>query len=443
MPEKRTPFSFANIRWFIAFRVCFNSRFYYPIFTILFLDMGLTLEQFFLLNAVWAVSIVGLEVPSGAFADTFGRQRLVFLASICFILELALLAFVPLGDNTLVFWAILLNRIISGAAEAFASGADEALAFDTLKDHGCEDLWPQVLDKLMRIQSGGFLVAMLAGAAVYDAAFVNSLFGTDFSKATTLRFPIYLTLGTALVALIAAARLKEPGCCTEENDSPKTPREAFALTWKTGKWILGTPFVLGLILLAMSYDSIIRMMLTINSEYFRLIELPESLFGVLGALMGAMGLFLPILARRLVEKHSLTWNFAALGLVLLVSLVGVALAVPWWGALPMLVLGSGMFFLNFFLSHYLNAAVDSGHRATVLSFRSLACNIAYGLAGLLYMGATSAFREIDTATGAEASSDAVFRELLVWSPLLFFLILCALLVWVRPLVRKSSVKTQL
>lgn len=64
-----------NIRRFIAFRILFNARFYYPVFTILFLDFGLTLEQFAILNAAWAASIVLLEVPSGALADTIGRRH--------------------------------------------------------------------------------------------------------------------------------------------------------------------------------------------------------------------------------------------------------------------------------------------------------------------------------------------------------------------------------
>ena len=35
-----SPFELANIRFFLAFRVLFNARFYYPVFTILFLDFG-------------------------------------------------------------------------------------------------------------------------------------------------------------------------------------------------------------------------------------------------------------------------------------------------------------------------------------------------------------------------------------------------------------------
>ena len=61
-------FADRNVGLFVAFRVLFNARFYYPVFMILFLDFGITLEQFGLLNAIWAATIVLLEVPSGALA---------------------------------------------------------------------------------------------------------------------------------------------------------------------------------------------------------------------------------------------------------------------------------------------------------------------------------------------------------------------------------------
>jgi len=97
------PFRIPNIRWFIAFRTCFNARFYYPVFTILFLDFGLSLEQFAILNAVWAATIVLAEVPSGALADTIGRRRLVVFAGILMIAEMAILCVVPLSYQGLIF----------------------------------------------------------------------------------------------------------------------------------------------------------------------------------------------------------------------------------------------------------------------------------------------------------------------------------------------------
>ena len=85
-----SPFRVANVRLFILFRVLFNARFYYPVFTILFLDFGLTLSQFALLNAVWAATIVICEVPSGALADSVGRRNLLVFAAALMVIEIAL-----------------------------------------------------------------------------------------------------------------------------------------------------------------------------------------------------------------------------------------------------------------------------------------------------------------------------------------------------------------
>ena len=121
-----------NLPLFIAFRLLFNARFYYPVFAVIQLDYGLTMAQFAILNAVWAISIVVLEVPSGALADRIGRKRMVVGAAVLMALEMAVLAFIPFGNNSVVFWAWVVNRILSGAAEAAASGADEALAYDSI-----------------------------------------------------------------------------------------------------------------------------------------------------------------------------------------------------------------------------------------------------------------------------------------------------------------------
>ena len=108
----------------------------------------MTLEQFAVLNGVWAATIVLLEVPSGAIADILGRRGLILFANVCMVLEMALMAFVPLGNPEWVFYALMFNRVISEFAEATASGADEALAFDSLKAEGLEARWSEVLKRL-------------------------------------------------------------------------------------------------------------------------------------------------------------------------------------------------------------------------------------------------------------------------------------------------------
>jgi hypothetical protein len=55
------------------------------------------------------------------------------------------------------------------------------------------------------------------------------------------------------------------------------------------------------------------------------------------------------------------------------------------GSAWMVPLGMAMFVTQFYVSYYLNKAVtDARQRATILSFRGLALNLAYGGAGLVF-----------------------------------------------------------
>ncbi|MGF1482850.1 MAG: MFS transporter [Opitutales bacterium] len=390
-----------NIRLFILFRILYVARFYYPIYTILFLDMGLTLEQFSLLNAVWAVTIVLCEVPSGALADVIGRKRLVVAASALMVLEMAVLVFVPLGNVELVFAAVAINRVLSGISEALASGADQALAYDTLTEKGLDDLWPRVLEKAMRYQGAAMVVAMLVGAASYDLAVVNWVvaalgFSTELTRETVLRFPIALNLITAVILLGITPRLREPNVDGDDNENgepgAKKLSGAFGQVFQTGKWILSMPFVLFIILAFMVFDSTARMFATLSSEYFRLIEIPVAYFGFIGVAMVLLTLLAPTQGRFMVERFSIGPNFGTLFVIGLTGFVGCVFAIPYVGLIFAMIVFYLMTLSEFFASHYLNRSTASSRRATVLSFKGLAGNIAYGTVGLVYAGVSGAVK---------------------------------------------------
>lgn len=411
-----------NIPLFLAFRVLFNARFYYPVLGILFIDFGLSLEQYAILNVAWAASIVIFEVPSGAMADQWGRKRMVVLAAVLMVLEMGVLAFAPAGDPNLLFALFLVNRILSGAAEASASGADEALAYDSLVEDGKTGDWPDVLKRLMRWQSGAFFVVMMVGAAVYDRDLIRKFF--DHLGWTSLpvpvdlahRLPALLTFGTALLTLAVTLALREPAVHQSSEGLPgkTTP-------WKrvleAGRWILGTPAALALILCGLCFDSVIRLFLTFESNYLRLIGLPVVSFGFIGSCIGLIGFVASPMAFRLVKTCSPRSNFTLTALLILAGLAGAAWAWRLYGVWVILPLCLAMSFLQFFLSHYLNQVVDSGHRATVLSFRGLAMNLAYGGVGLLFAGLTRHLRE---GGGLPAlAEDRVFAAALRWLPWYF------------------------
>ena len=92
-----------------------------------------------------------------------------------------------------------------------------------------------------------------------------------------------------------------------------------------------------------------------------------------------------------------------------------------------------MYFLGFFLSHYLNRATNSEQRATVLSFKGLCFNLGYGLIGILYSILLSFLRsgeqKLAPQLEEEALKNVVFMDSMVWFPWYFGLTLAALMVF--------------
>ena len=424
-----SPFALSNVKRFIAFRAFFNSRFYYPVFTILFLDYGLSIEQFAILNTIWAFTIVLAEVPSGALADLIGRKQLLVATSFLMIGEMSLLAFVPLGNGKLIFSAFLINRILSGLAEALASGADEAMAYDTLIAEGDPEDWPKVLDIQMRIRNFSYMITMTIGAMIYDPGTVNSVlhwFGLkmDLSQQVTMRFPIYLTLGLGILSLLTTLGMQDP-VLKERNKSDAADawqriKEVSKITMMAGSWILKTPMALAIILFGMSLDHCMRMIVTMTSQYYRVIDLPEASFGLIGAGIAMIGLVVPRIARAMVESFKPITNVFWVISLAMMSLCGLTTFLPIFGILPMALVFVTMMLTSFFTSHYLNKITEPKQRATVLSYKGLAFNAAYGIIGLLFAGLIANLRSNVEATTPNVAPAVIeneaFRQSITYFP---------------------------
>lgn len=402
----------------------FNARFYYPVLAVFFLDLGLTATQYTLLNFAWALAIVAVDLPAGVLADRIGRRPLVIAAAISMVVEMILLCVAPRNGGSALFLCCLANRLLSGAAEGMASGADEALVFDSLAERGREKEWPLVLDQVMRWQGLGFVVAMLAGGAVYDPAFLNRLTGLHLASGTTLRFPIYLNLLSAAATLLVAVGLREPDR-REIKVAPDgdTAQGAVAHLLSAGRWIAHTPLALFAIVAGLALDSVVRLFMTFGSSYYRLIQLPAVTYGLIGAALGGLGIAVSPIARRMVASRAAAANFALLAVVIMAALGGIALRLPLWGVVFTVPLGMTMAAVGYFVSYYLNAAVDSQRRATVLSFKGLAFNLGYGFISLAFAGALRALRD--------RTPELTFSRTLPWLPgwLGVTLVLIALAFW--------------
>lgn len=449
-----SPFAIKNIQLFIAFRIFFNARFYYPVFTIIFLDFGLSVEQFAILNSVWAITIVLAEVPSGALADVVGRKKLVLSTSIMMAIELGLICFVPLGNMQLIFWVFLINRILSGLAEAMASGADEAIAYDSLLEHGDKKDWPKVLSVLMRISSVASIMTGISGALLYDPVIVNKvlgLFGSEqnFTQQQTMRIPLLLTFILSLLAVTTASLMHETVIQNHETDdtSPKTHtiKGALSKTLDAGRWILNTPFALSVILFGMMFDHVVRMMVTLTSQYYRLINIPEALFGFIGAGISLLGLLVPKIAEKMVLSLSPTVNMLILSVITIIGFAGITFFYPYFGVIPMAIIFVAIMMTSFFSSSYLNQVTSSHHRATVLSFKGMAFNLAYGAIGF---GFAALMQSLKTKhqTAAPMMTDTIienfaFKDAVSWFPWYSILGIIVISCLSKYLLRKTDMST--
>lgn len=434
-PPDLEKIALSNVRRFTLFRMFFNARFYYPVYALLFLDYGLTLEQFGILNAVWAATIVLAEIPSGALADTVGRRALLIAAGILMVLEMTVLLVAPIGGGSLLFFLFLANRVISGLAEAAASGADEALTFDSLKAAGLEMRWGHVLERVQRDTSLAFFFAMMIGAAVYDPRMVNAvlqLVGIDLlvQQSHLVKLPIALTLISGIVVLCMAVRLREVDVPVQSGLG-ETLRKSGQKTLAAGRWIWSTPLPFAIILAAMVIDSVVRQFLTLASEYWNVINLPIASYGLIGSGMALLGLFVPRIARLMAERYTPLRNFLYTCMAVLLGLVGLGMAIPYWGIVPAVFLYASIQLTGYFVSRYLNDAADSGQRATVLSFRGLSTNFSFGLVSIFYSGLIASIKLKEDASAypnEEAFQQAIFVESLGWFTPYFALIVVLVLV---------------
>jgi hypothetical protein len=129
-------------------------------------------------------------------------------------------------------------------------------------------------------------------------------------------------------------------------------------------------------------------------------------------------------------------------LLTLCGLIGMTFFIPIIGLLPVALLSAVMYLDRFFLSHYLNRITASHQRATVLSFKGLSFNLAYGLIGILYSMLLAFLRPQLAATMPDISrlnlENAVFIESMGWFPWYFVLTIIVLLAVAQRKLRHTN-----
>jgi len=344
----------SNINKIVLINFFQRFHLYIHAYALLLLGRGLTLVQISLIESIVIGTIFLMEVPTGVLADRVGRKWSIFAST--FLLMSAEFIFIfARGFEWYVFIALL-----TGTGFAFASGAMEAMIYDSLPEKGREDAMKRVMGRVNSFAQIAFVIApILGGLIIGDAAVEN------FIPA------IVLTVLALLLGLFVCLTLREPSI--ETTDSAGKKAGSVTLLRDGLSLLLTQPHLRWLALLVVFTSPFTGAMVTILGPPY-LVQNEVSPF-VIGITL-SLGSLLAALTQRYAYKVE-EWLGQARAIALLILAPGAlywVLAGVAGPVAPVLVIIL-MYGVNDMkaplFSAYQNALIESKNRATVLSMISM------------------------------------------------------------------------
>lgn len=181
----------ANIWKMSAFRLFASLHFIGGVLMPFFTEWGgLTYTQTLVLQSWFVLWVFALEVPTGALADRFGRKASLAFGMLATIAGVAAYSIIP------NFYLFLFAEFLWAMGQAFCSGADEALIYDSLLASGSEKGSKSVLGKYYSYGLIGITLAAPVGGLI--------------AASLGLRYAMLLMAAPLFFAFLMALSLKEP-----------------------------------------------------------------------------------------------------------------------------------------------------------------------------------------------------------------------------------------
>ena len=336
----------------IFFFSCLLDGMIVPVMSLVYLEHGASIENLALFIAIYSVTVIILEVPSGMIADLLGRKRVFLLAHI-FLTVYYITTLLSHSAVLLVF-----ANVFHGAGRAFSSGSLEALLIDkAIKKQGEEHL--KVINSQMIVLNS---IALAAGSIL------GGMLGTAGENYNVL---LSFIIGMEALLFLCA------GLCIKENRYRKEKRLTEGLFQQLN--MMKTAMKSSVMIKILLFMSVtLAMNLTLVEVYWQqklMHVLPENMGWFLG-LVSCMGYVGLSVGSKIGEKIAGTkdilkifWTFRIL-LPLVIILLGQSFH---WG----------MFMLLYIFTYIVwgigdlqegtlfHQHVESEYRASMLSVKSL------------------------------------------------------------------------
>ncbi|MGW0929751.1 MFS transporter [Streptomyces sp. NPDC002644] len=132
-------------------------------YALLFADAGLSVGQISSLFAIWSLTGIVAEAPSGAWADRYSRRAALRAGPLLSAAGFALWIWAP------SYWSFAAGFVLWGVGGSLASGALEALVHDELERAGAVARYPAVMGRARTAETLGVVASMAAAGPLLEA----------------------------------------------------------------------------------------------------------------------------------------------------------------------------------------------------------------------------------------------------------------------------------
>ncbi len=361
--KKTTGFGWNNITKLALVFFFSNLYFYSPIITLFYQQRGLNMLQINSLQGIVLGTIFLTNIPTGVFADKYGRKNAMILAM---LLQLISVIFFLFAHGYLSFIVIC---IIAGLANSFLAGTVSALIFESLKNENNEN----------DMQKAVGLKVAFASAASIIAPLAVSFYITSFSMDKFNSLVIFTIMSLA-IGLVFTLLLKEPPHA--ENDKKKISSLRII---KSGIQTLRNNSKLQKITLisVFAYPLTVYLYLLFQ-PYFVKAQVPSSFFGLSLAIASLISLIASKYTYKIEQKLGMGKT------ILLVTIVPSLLFLS-MAFISHSLLSPLLFCLIYFpagmyeplFSDYQNRQIEGESRVTVLSMIGMLLSAYIVIAGLI------------------------------------------------------------
>lgn len=328
-----------------------------PVVVLFYQENDLSMTQIFWLKSFYSIGIVAFEIPSGYFADIWGRKKTLIAGTL-----LTTLGFSFYGFSS-HFWEFLIAELTLGIGQSFISGADSAMLYDSLKQDNNEKEYLKYEGRVISV--GNFSEAI--------AGIIGGLLAT-----ISLRTPYFGQILVAAIAIPAALTLREPPRNTKRksglNDIVNVLKTSLIDNSKLRNFILFSSLI-GAATLSFAW---------FMQPLFIEIGLPLAFFGVIWTILNLVVGFSAMGAHRVERLFS---EKQTTGMILIFLSLAFILTGSTLGYLSL-----GIIFFAYIvrgiatpvLKDYIHNLIDSDVRATVLSLRDMIIRIIFAITGPLW-----------------------------------------------------------